>query len=152
MLLLLHRLSVIFGFFLSNIPYIRDFPLIFVDEERFRFYAKIQDVWRFSKPFEPLTYKFLTSNTESSDIFLDVGAHIGLYTIRLARRVSKVIALEPEPQNYLFLYRNVVMHGLNNKVLVLPIAASDKNGYAILCIKIYSGAHTLENKINCKRR
>jgi len=44
------------------------------------------------------------------------------------------------------------MYGLNNKVLVLPIAASDKNGYAVLCIKISSGAHTLENNINCKRK
>jgi FkbM family methyltransferase len=142
---------MIFGL-LSNIPYIRDFPLIFANEEGFRFYAKIQDWWRFSKSFEPLTYKFLTSNTESSDIFLDVGAHIGLYTIRLAEKFQKVVALEPEPQNYTLLYRNVVMYGLNNKVLVLPIAAPDKNGYAILCIKISSGAHTLENNINCKRK
>jgi len=149
--ILLRRLNIIFGF-LSNIPYIRDFPLIFADKEEFRFYAKIQDWWRFSKPFEPLTNKFLTSNTGSSDIFLDVGAHIGLYTIRLAEKFQKVIALEPEPQNYALLYRNVVMYGLNNKVLVLPIAASDKNGHAVLCIKISSGAHTLENKINCKKK
>jgi len=149
--MLLRRLSMIFGF-LSNIPYIRDFPLIFANEEGFRFYAKIQDWWRFSKSFEPLTYKFLTSNTESSDIFLDAGAHIGLYTIRLAEKFQKVVALEPEPQNYTLLYKNVIMYGLNNKVLVLPIVASDKNGYAILCIKISSGAHTLENNINCKRK
>jgi len=148
--ILLRRLNIIFGF-LSNIPYIRDFPLIFIDEEGFKFYARIQDWWRFSTSFEPLTYKFLTSNTESSNIFLDVGAHIGLYTIRLARRVSKVIALEPEPQNYALLYRNIVMHGLNHKVLVLPIAISDKNGYAMLCVKASSGAHTLEGEVNCKK-
>ncbi|MCC6057201.1 MAG: hypothetical protein LM583_11040 [Desulfurococcaceae archaeon] len=91
--MLLHRLSTIFEF-LSNIPFIRDLPLVFADEEGFRFYAKIQDWWRFSKPFEPLTYKFLTSNTESSDIFLDVGAHIGLYTIRLAEEFQKIHRFE----------------------------------------------------------
>jgi len=149
--ILLRRLNIIFGF-LSNTPYIRDFPLIFINEEGFKFYARIQDWWRFSTPFEPLTYKFLTSNVEYSDIFLDIGAHIGLYTIRLARRVSKVIALEPEPQNYALLYRNVVMHGLDQKVLVLPIAISDKDGYAMLCVKASSGAHTLEGEVNCKKK
>jgi hypothetical protein len=63
-------LHMIFGF-LSNIPYIRDPSLIFIDKEGFKFYARIQDWWRRSKPFEPLTYKFLTSNMESSDILLD---------------------------------------------------------------------------------
>jgi hypothetical protein len=34
----------------------------------------------------------------------------------------------------------------------LLLTASDKNSYAVLRIKISSGTHTLENKINCKRK
>jgi predicted O-methyltransferase YrrM len=84
----------------SMFPLLRDLPVMFADSEGFRYYVRVQDLWRFSKPFEPLTSKFLVGNADESDIFLDVGAHIGLYTIRLAQKVSKVIALEPEPKNY----------------------------------------------------
>jgi tRNA G37 N-methylase Trm5 len=132
---LLRKLNIIFGF-LSNIPYVRDFPIVFIDEEGIRFYGKVQDCWRFSASFEPLTYRFLTLNVEKNDVFLDIGAHIGLYSIRLAQRVSKVIALEPELQNYGSLLRNILVNRLNNKILPLPVAASDKNGRAELCVKI----------------
>ena len=92
-------------------------------------------MWRFAKPFEPLTYNFLMKNVRKNDVFLDVGAHIGIYTVKLARKVSKVIALEPEPKNYSFLRRNIFINGVNNKVIALPIAASDNDGYADLCVK-----------------
>ena len=84
------------------LPILRSLPIVFVDAEGFRYYAEVQDWWRFAKPFEPLTYEFLVKNAEENDVFIDVGAHIGLYTVKLARRVSKVISLEPEPRNYGF--------------------------------------------------
>jgi len=72
-----------------------------------------------------------------------------LYTIRLAQRVSKVIALEPEPRNYVLLRKNVLTNDLSSRVIALPIAASDKDGYAHMCVKSSSGAHTLEDLRNC---
>jgi len=121
-------------------------------QKQLKYYAKIQDWWRFAEPFELLTHKFLLSYAKRDDVFLDIGAHVGIYTVKLAQRVSKVIALEPEPQNYRFLYRNILINHLNDKVIALPIAASDRDGYADLCVKTLSGAHTLEDLQNCKRK
>ena len=100
---------------------------MFIDSEGLKYYVKIQDWWRFAKLFEPLTSKSLMKNARENDVFLDVGAHAGIYTIRLAQRVYKVIALEPEPKNYIFLYKNILTNNLSNRIIVLPIAASDKD-------------------------
>ena len=43
----------------SMFPLLRDLPVMFKDSEGFKYYAKVQDWWRFAKPFEPLTSKFL---------------------------------------------------------------------------------------------
>jgi len=47
------------------------------------------------------------------------------------------------------LHRNILVNDLSSKVIALPIAASDKDGYAHLCVKSSSGAHTLEDLRNC---
>ena len=121
--------------FLCKLPLSDKFSLMFTDFEGFRYHGTFHDLWRFVGPFEPLTYKFLVENARECDVFLDVGAHIGIYTIRLAQRVLKVIALEPEPRNYNFLLKNIAINGVKNKVIALPIVASDKDGYADLCVK-----------------
>ena len=41
-----------------------------------------------------------------TDVVLDVGAHIGAYSALVAERVKKVVAIEPDPQNYRLLVRN----------------------------------------------
>ena len=138
--------------YVYSVPFLRDLPIRFIDANGLKYYARFQDLWRFIKPFEPLTHEFLVKNAKESDVFLDIGAHIGMYSIRLAQKVSKVIALEPEPKNYSFLYKNILVNNLSNKVIPLPIAVSDKDGYANLCIRISSGASTLEDSLNCKRK
>jgi len=92
------------------------------------------------------------NNAKENYVFLDVGAHIGIYTIRLARKVARVIALEPELRNFYFLAKNIVINNVDNKVIALPIAASDKDGYASLCIKESSAEHSLEDSSNCIRK
>jgi len=136
----------------SAVPHLRDLPMLFIDYRGLKYLAKIQDCWRFTRPFEPLTSEFLVGNAEENDVFLDIGAHVGIHAIRLAQEVSKVIALEPEPENYSLLYRNIFINNLSGKFIVLPIAISDRDGYAYLCLKTSSGAHTLEDSVNCRKR
>jgi Met-10+ like-protein len=54
--------------------------------------------------------------------FVDVGAHIGYYTVGAARTTSgRVLALEPNPDARAQLERNVALNGLEN-VIVRPAA------------------------------
>src|SRR5215204_4612709 len=51
--------------------------------------------------------------------FVDVGAHIGKYTIKVGRnRPNTVIAIEPEEYNFTLLKKNILANGLNNTLLV----------------------------------
>ncbi|RLG79576.1 MAG: hypothetical protein DRO13_05705, partial [Thermoprotei archaeon] len=63
----------------SKVPLLNKLTLLFIDSEGFRYYAEAQNWWRFAKPFEPLTHEFLIRNVEKDDVFLDIGAHIGMY-------------------------------------------------------------------------
>lgn len=64
------------------------------------------------------------------EIVIDVGAHIGFYTLKAAREVGPegtVIAIEPDLRNFLLLKRNVAINRFNN-VITLNVALSDTNG------------------------
>jgi len=63
-------------------------------------------------------------------VVVDIGAHIGYYTLIATRLVGKtgiVYAFEPEPSNYELLCKNIEANGYTN---VVPIrkAVSNKNG------------------------
>jgi FkbM family methyltransferase len=69
------------------------------------------------KDFEP----------NEDDIIVDAGAFVGAYTLYVAKRASKVIALEPSPLRVLLKY-NVKLNKLGN-VVVLPYALLDVHGF-----------------------
>ena len=57
----------------------------------------------------------------TNGVFVDVGAHIGKYTIIMAKRIGdygKVIALEPDPNNYRILEKNIFLNKLKNVTLL----------------------------------
>ena len=56
---------------------------------------------------------------EEGDIVVDVGAHIGLYTIIASKRVGlsgKVFSIEPDPVNFEILGKNIRINHLENVV------------------------------------
>jgi FkbM family methyltransferase len=64
-------------------------------------------------------------NLKKSGVFVDIGAHIGKYTIPIARIVGEnglVVAVEPYPENYKTLVKNIKLNNLKN-VIALNIAA-----------------------------
>jgi FkbM family methyltransferase len=66
---------------------------------------------------------------QPGDVYVDVGANIGYYTLVAAQRVGsqgKVIAYEPDPKNFALLQANVELNHLS-QVQVFPYALYDKN-------------------------
>lgn len=64
------------------------------------------------------------------DVCLDIGAHVGMYTIPIALRVGskgRVIAFEPNEQNFNSLLRNISFNKLDN-IHSLRMAVSNEDG------------------------
>jgi FkbM family methyltransferase len=79
------------------------------------------------------------------EVVVDVGAHIGSFTLQAARIVGeegKVIAFEPHPQNFKVLKDNVALNGYSN-VTALQMALSKNQGSARLFLSSGSIAHSI---------
>lgn len=59
-------------------------------------------------------------------MFIDVGAHIGTYSIVLGKVFDQVFAFEPEPHIYNILCANMALHNLSYKSTLLNCPVSDK--------------------------
>ena len=90
---------------------------------------------------EPKVSRFLSKT--HGDLFVDVGANLGRYTIMLSSNYKRIIAIEPEPSNMKHLKRNLLQAGINN-VDPLQIAISDREGYVKLYLARHSGGHTIK--------
>lgn len=133
---------------LLNTKIINRMRLTFRCSHGYTFIARIEDWWRFTNHFEPRTTAFIGKIIKSNDIVIDVGAHIGIHTVHFAKKAKFVIAIEPEPENFLLLKMNILANKIRN-VIALPIAASNYDGAISLCISSASGAHTVEETNKC---
>jgi FkbM family methyltransferase len=79
-----------------------------------------------SENYEPEVQKHLKLE---KGIFIDVGAYIGRFSIGIANKLKegKVIAIEPERNNFKTLSKNIYINNLKN-IIALDIACSDKKG------------------------
>lgn len=61
---------------------------------------------------------------------VDISANIGVTSIGMLHtgELEKAIAIEPEPQNFTLLQRNVNQNGLKDKVICLPYAIAHQKG------------------------
>ncbi len=64
--------------------------------------------------------KFLVVNR--GDVFLDVGAHLGKYSLPLSRIASRVVAVEADPENCECLKRNIKLNEIENVTVVNLVA------------------------------
>lgn len=86
---------------------------------------------------EQYEVEFFKKEVKKGDTVLDLGAHIGYYTIFAAELVGaegKVFAFEPEPNNFYLLKKNIEINNYRN---VIPVqkAVSDKTGKGRLYLK-----------------
>ena len=76
-------------------------------------------------------------------VFVDIGAHIGSHTVRMAKTADYVYAFEPTPSTYNTLLRNIQLNNCSN-ITALPTAISDRNGKAPLFIdELNTGENSL---------
>jgi FkbM family methyltransferase len=97
--------------------------------------------------YEPVTTKLLESILEEGMTFVDVGAHVGLFTVPSAVWVGKsgkVIAFEPHPDNYEMLVQNISANGYAEVVEANQSAVSDETDSVHLHMSTFNtGDHQL---------
>jgi FkbM family methyltransferase len=69
--------------------------------------------------------KLLKSLASKEKTFVEVGAHVGYYTVRLAPIYGEVIAIEPNPQSLECLRKNIELNKLSN-IKIIPVACGEK--------------------------
>jgi FkbM family methyltransferase len=87
------------------------------------------------------------------DIVVDVGAHIGQYTILASKRVGltgQVISIEPEPRNFEILMRNISLNQLHN-VKPVPCAAYSSHIKTKLFLPEEESGRTIYNTVMKER-
>lgn len=104
-----------------------EFPKAIVKLEGVKFIARenSMDIAHLSDFYERKTTKLLSRIKPG--IFIDVGTHIGRYSIILAKRKWKVISIEPSNENFEQLERNIKLNNLQDKIETVNVACSDKN-------------------------
>ncbi|HKW98709.1 MAG TPA: FkbM family methyltransferase [Bryobacteraceae bacterium] len=78
--------------------------------------------------WQPEIWQSLAPSLSEGSVFLDVGAHIGYFSMKAAKRVGKtgrVLAFEPNPETLKLLRDNVAANRTEN-VIVEPIACTDR--------------------------
>jgi len=87
----------------------------------------------FPETYEPTVCDYLREHVKAGDVCLDVGAHVGIYALCLARWSNpggRVFAFEPNPETRGVLENNLRRNPEGYRVEVVPEGVSDHTGQA----------------------
>ncbi|PZN14008.1 MAG: hypothetical protein DIU63_13140 [Proteobacteria bacterium] len=88
-----------------------------------------------------------TRSLKRNCVFIDVGANIGVHSIYAMNSgaFSRAIAIEPEPNNFSLLERNIRLNGLEKRIAAIKAAASARGGeLQLMRHRRNFGAHSVE--------
>jgi FkbM family methyltransferase len=80
---------------------------------------------------EPFTVEWIEKSVEAGDVFYDVGANVGAYSLIAAKATgngARVFAFEPSPPTFHDLSRNVLLNGCSDSIVALPFALWSETG------------------------
>ena len=95
---------------------------------------------------------------DKNDIWLDAGSNIGAFAMRISNQVNKIIALEPCPENFSIIKKNLKINNIKNVISIKKaiVGNNDKIRDFFLNNKTNKGTHSFlvkrgRNKIavNC---
>lgn len=130
------------------------FPFLkpdFADIQGHKMFLDLKDALGLSvRAYEPLETEFVKKEIKKGNVVLDLGAHIGYYTLIFAKLVGengKVIAFEPDPDNFALLEKNVKVNDYQNVTLVQKVI-SNKTGKAKLYLSEVTPGHRIYNSVD----
>ena len=90
----------------------------FNPENKTQVYGYVTTIWKYN----------VYGEVKGDGIIIDAGANIGVYSLKVANNMEKVIAIEPEPKIFSFLEHNIRANKIKN-VKPVNMALSDHNGF-----------------------
>jgi FkbM family methyltransferase len=95
--------------------------------------------------YEPGVVRVMCSVLRPGDLFLDIGANIGQYTLIAGGLGMRVHAFEPVPRLATRLAESVRLSRLEARVRIVPLAVSNRTGFSSLYIsqRDDDGSHSL---------
>ena len=112
---------------------------ILVSWDGFKFYVESEQHKDPLYKNEMSVLNVLTSLASPDKIFVDVGAGVGRYTIRMSKQYKLVYAIEPIPDHLKILKKNIEINNAKN-VIVLPYLAYDKRDTVPIYLKALSSS------------
>ena len=93
--------------------------------------------------FEVQERDLLAALMKPSDLFVDVGAHFGLFSLVLAEIFPDLscLAVEPSPENFDILAENIRFNALADRITIVQCAVGDRTGRATLRLNSSMGHH-----------
>lgn len=150
---LINRLPFVYGLYrwLMAFKY-RDGTLVTIPRGpavgyKWRHYQVYQP-WMAMGMYEPHVAWFIHDQLKPGDVFYDIGANAGYFTLVAARAVGyqgRVIAFDPVPQNARTIQEQIDLNNLGTYCQVEPLAISDTSGVASFVLtKRIANAHLSE--------
>jgi FkbM family methyltransferase len=96
--------------------------------------------------YEPETTVLLGSVLKPGDVFVDVGAHVGYFSVLAASLVGptgQVVSFEPEPGNYAQLIEHIRLNGLTHVLPIHCAAGAEEGVFDLHCNADNDGGHAL---------
>jgi len=100
------------------------------------------------QPYEPELAAYIARRLREGDVFIDIGANVGLFSMLAARCVGpsgRVVAFEPNPEARSILAALATMNRVAETIDIVPLAVSDSSSKGhILYIADASSLSTLD--------
>lgn len=99
-----------------------------------------------SGAWERDTVRLFERILKTGDVVVDIGAHVGYFTLIAARSVGpegRVYAFEPDPENYALLVRNIELNGYQNIIPIQKAVWNITGKLPLFSTGLDSGQHSL---------
>jgi FkbM family methyltransferase len=87
---------------------------------------------------EPWTVAWLERTLRPGDVLYDVGANVGAYSLiaaSLGREAARIVAVEPAFANFDALCSNILLNGLEQTIVPLPVLLGERTGLVELAYR-----------------
>jgi FkbM family methyltransferase len=102
--------------------------------------------------WEPKETAIIFHNLKEGDVFIDVGANVGYYTLLASKKVGitgHVYSFEPETENYEILKQNIILNNLQNVTIEKKAVANKAGRMKLYLNPTNKGDHSLrDDKLN----